>query len=104
MYSALHTASLASRHLRSGLTPSGASKAGRHLRTLLGCDTLVLADAAAILPGKDPCPTLPRPAPAARCLPDGAGERADQGFRGASLRSLGFDDDAACSCWCARCR
>ena len=93
-YAALHTATLASRHLRAGLTPAGAGKAGRHLRTLLGCDTLVLADAAAVLAWEG-------------SLPDTAGARTrllaashtvlhsgrTRVFRGASLRSLGFDGE-----------
>ncbi|WP_026550549.1 histidine kinase [Arthrobacter sp. Br18] len=48
-YATLHTAALASEHLREGLTASGASKASRHLRSLLRCDTLVMTDDAAVL-------------------------------------------------------
>ncbi|MBG6183718.1 two-component system LytT family sensor kinase [Arthrobacter sp. CAN_A214] len=48
-YATLHTAALASEHLREGLTASGAAKASRHLRGLLRCDTLVMTDDAAML-------------------------------------------------------
>ncbi len=48
-YATLHTAALASEHLREGLTPSGASKASRHLRGLLRCDVLMISDAADVL-------------------------------------------------------
>ncbi|MCC9198129.1 sensor histidine kinase [Arthrobacter sp. zg-Y820] len=94
VYSALHTASLASRHLRAGLTPSGASKAGRHLRALLGCDTLALADAAAVLAWEGSLPDTPRSRArlleASRTVLDSGRTKV---FRGASLRSLGLDDD-----------
>ena len=93
-YAALHTATLASRHLRAGLTASGAGKAGRHLRTLLGCDTLVLADAAAVLAWEGSLPDVPasrtRLLAASRTVLESGRTRV---FRGASLRSLGFDDD-----------
>lgn len=93
-YAALHTATLASRHLRTGLTVSGAGKASRHLRALLGCDTLVLADAAAVLAWEGSLPDTPasraRLLAAARTVLNSGRTRV---FRGASLRSLGFDDD-----------
>ncbi|MFJ7748438.1 sensor histidine kinase [Arthrobacter sp. NPDC097144] len=93
-YAALHTATLASRHLRTGLTASGAGKASRHLRALLGCDTLVLADAAAVLAWEGSLPdtaaSRARLLAAARTVLDSGRTRV---FRGASLRSLGFDDD-----------
>ncbi|MBO0908289.1 sensor histidine kinase [Arthrobacter sunyaminii] len=93
-YAALHTATLASRHLRTGLTASGAGKAARHLRALLGCDTLILADATAVLAWEG---TLPDgPAPRARLLAASAAvleSGRTRVFRGASLRTLGFDDD-----------
>ena len=93
-YAALHTATLASRHLRTGLTVSGAGKASRHLRALLGCDTLVLADAAAVLAWEGSLPdtaaSRARLLAAARTVLDSGRTRV---FRGASLRSLGFDDD-----------
>jgi two-component system LytT family sensor kinase len=93
VYSALHTASLASRHLRAGLTPSGAAKAGRHLRALLGCDTLVLADAAAVLAWEGSLADTPearaRLLEASRTVLDSGRTKV---FRGASLRSLGLDD------------
>ena len=94
VYAALHTASLASRHLRAGLTPAGASKAGRHLRALLGCDTLILADAAAVLSWEGSLPDTPRSRArllaASRTVLDSGRAKV---FRGASLRSLGLDDD-----------
>ncbi|WP_434992774.1 sensor histidine kinase [Arthrobacter sp. Ld5] len=48
-YATLHTAALASEHLREGLTPSGASKASRYLHGLLRCDVLMISDDAAVL-------------------------------------------------------
>lgn len=48
-YATLHTVALASEHLRTGLTPSGASKAARHLRGLLRCQALLLTDANGVL-------------------------------------------------------
>ncbi|WP_026553300.1 histidine kinase [Arthrobacter sp. H20] len=48
-YATLHTAALASEHLRAGLTPAGASKASKHLRSLLRCDTLLITDQSAVL-------------------------------------------------------
>ncbi|MDQ1288607.1 MAG: two-component system, LytTR family, sensor kinase [Actinomycetota bacterium] len=48
-FATLHTASLAAPHLREGLTPQGASRAARHLRTLLGTSAIALADATATL-------------------------------------------------------
>ncbi|MBG6180645.1 sensor histidine kinase [Arthrobacter sp. CAN_A1] len=48
-YATLHTAALASEHLRAGLTPTGASKASKHLRGLLRCDTLLITDESAVL-------------------------------------------------------
>ncbi|MET4060012.1 two-component system LytT family sensor kinase [Arthrobacter sp. UYP6] len=93
-YAALHTATLASRHLRTGLTASGAGKAARHLRALLGCDTLILADAAAVLAWEGTMPDTPESR--ARLLA-ASGTVLENGrtrvFRGASLRALGFDDD-----------
>jgi two-component system LytT family sensor kinase len=43
-FATLHTASLAAPHLREGLTPSGATRAARHLRTLLGTSAIALVD------------------------------------------------------------
>lgn len=43
-YNTLHTASLASRHLRDGLTPQGASRAAKHLRAMLGTQAVALCD------------------------------------------------------------
>ena len=92
VYSALHTATLASQHLRAGLTPGGASKAGRHLRALLGCDTLVITDAAAVLAWEGSLPDTPRSRvrllEASRTVLESGRTRV---FRGASLRSLGLD-------------
>src|SRR4029079_19339032 len=48
-YDTLHTASLASPHLRDGLTPQGASKAATHLRAMLGTDSVALCDNASTL-------------------------------------------------------
>lgn len=48
-YATLHTAALASEHLREGLTPAGAQKASRHLRGLLRCDVLLISDDAGVL-------------------------------------------------------
>ena len=41
-FATLHTASLAAPHLREGLTPSGATKAVRHLRVLLGTPAVAI--------------------------------------------------------------
>jgi two-component system LytT family sensor kinase len=43
-YATLHTASLASQHLRNGLTPETASKAAKHLRAMLGTQAIALCD------------------------------------------------------------
>ena len=43
-YRTLHLASRAAGHLRDGLVGGDTGKAARHLRTLLGCDVLVIAD------------------------------------------------------------
>jgi two-component system LytT family sensor kinase len=43
-YDVLHTAGLAAEPLRSGLTPSSAAKAARHLRTLVGAVGLTITD------------------------------------------------------------
>jgi len=48
-YTTLHSASLAGKHLRNGLEPAGAAKAGRHLRGLLGCEALAITDVSGIL-------------------------------------------------------
>jgi two-component system, LytTR family, sensor kinase len=42
-FATLHTASLAAPHLRDGLTPSGASRAARHLRALLGTPAVAIS-------------------------------------------------------------
>lgn len=44
-YRTLHVASLAAEHLRGGLADPDALRAARHLRVLLGCETLAIADA-----------------------------------------------------------
>ncbi|MBP3037042.1 histidine kinase [Arthrobacter sp. zg-ZUI100] len=92
VYSTLHTATLASQHLRAGLTPGGASKAGRHLRALLGCDTLVITDAAAVLAWEGSLPDTPRSRvrllEASRTVLESGRTKV---FRGALLRSLGLD-------------
>jgi two-component system LytT family sensor kinase len=48
-FATLHTASLAAPHLREGLTPSGATRSVRHLRTLLGTSAVALVDTASTL-------------------------------------------------------
>lgn len=48
-YATLHTASLAAPPLRTGLTAVGATRAGRHLKALLGTPAVALTDEAALL-------------------------------------------------------
>ncbi len=48
-YQTLHTASLATRSLREGLTPEGAVKATRHLRSMLGATAVAICDPATTL-------------------------------------------------------
>jgi two-component system LytT family sensor kinase len=48
-YHTLHAASQAGQHLRRGLNPAGAAKAGRQLRTLLRCDALAITDTSGVL-------------------------------------------------------
>lgn len=48
-YHTLHAASQAGQHLRRGLNPTGAAKASRQLRTLLGCDALAITDTSGVL-------------------------------------------------------
>ena len=48
-FATLHTASLAAPHLREGLTAAGATRAARHLRTLLGTSAIALVDATTTL-------------------------------------------------------
>ncbi len=48
-YTTLHTASLASRHLRDGLTPDGSTRAARHLRAMLGTPAVALTDRSGVL-------------------------------------------------------
>jgi two-component system, LytTR family, sensor kinase len=48
-FATLHTASLAAPHLREGLTPAGATRAVRHLRTLLGSAAVALVDTTSTL-------------------------------------------------------
>jgi len=48
-FATLHTAGLATPHLREGLTRSGASRASRHLRTLLGTPAVALTDTSTLL-------------------------------------------------------
>ncbi len=43
-YETLHTATLAARSLRDGLTPEGAAKATRHLRSMLGSASVAITD------------------------------------------------------------
>jgi two-component system LytT family sensor kinase len=48
-FATLHTAGLAAPHLREGLTPTGAHRAVKHLRTLLGTPAVALIDATSVL-------------------------------------------------------
>ncbi len=48
-FATLHTASLAAPHLRDGLTPTGASRAAKHLRALLGTSAVALTSGEAVL-------------------------------------------------------
>jgi two-component system LytT family sensor kinase len=48
-YNTLHAASKAGQHLRTGLNPTGAAKASRQLRALLGCDALAITDVSGVL-------------------------------------------------------
>jgi len=48
-FATLHTVALASPHLREGLTPTGASRAAKHLRALLGTSAVALTDTEALL-------------------------------------------------------
>ena len=92
-YATLHTASLASRHLRSGLTPAGASRASRHLRGLLRCETLLMTDTAAVLAWEgslaDTAMRRERILLAARGVLDSGRTKV---FRGPALRALGLQD------------
>ena len=92
-YATLHTASLASAHLRAGLTPSGARKAVRHLRDLLDCDTLVITDALSVLAWDGGVTDTPvrrdRLQAAAGLVLESGRTRV---FRGAALRALGLQD------------
>ncbi len=48
-YETLHTATLAARFLRDGLTPEGATRATRHLRSMLGSTAVAITDTGAVL-------------------------------------------------------
>lgn len=48
-YETLHTASLAARHLRAGLTPEAAARATRQLRPMLGSRAVALTDPTGVL-------------------------------------------------------
>ncbi len=48
-YETLHTASLATRSLREGLTPEGATRATRHLRSMLGSTAVAITDTSVTL-------------------------------------------------------
>lgn len=48
-YETLHTATLAARFLREGLTPEGATRATRHLRSMLGSAAVAITDTGATL-------------------------------------------------------
>lgn len=91
-YTTLHTAALASEHLRRGLTPAGASKASRHLRSLLRCDTLLITDDAAVLAWDGNRDASPRIMDLVRRVLDSG---RTQIFREADLAERGADDAAA---------
>ncbi|MCG2620408.1 histidine kinase [Arthrobacter sp. I2-34] len=91
-YATLHTAALAAPHLRAGLTPAGAGKAGRYLRGLLGTEVLVLTGEDGVLAWDGA--TAPEPARqeqalqlARRTLATGR----TQVFRGKQLSGAAFD-------------
>ena len=48
-YETLHTASLAARPLRDGLTPQAAAKAAKYLRNILGVEALAIIDVSGVL-------------------------------------------------------
>jgi two-component system LytT family sensor kinase len=48
-FTTLHTASLAAPHLREGLTPTGAARAARHLRSLLATPAIAFTDTTSAL-------------------------------------------------------
>lgn len=48
-YNTLHAASRAGQHLRGGLQPTGAAKASKQLRALLGCEALAITDTGSVL-------------------------------------------------------
>ncbi len=48
-FATLHTAGLAAPHLRDGLTPTGARRAVKHLRSLLGTSAVALTDVTSVL-------------------------------------------------------
>ena len=48
-YQTLHTVSLATRSLRDGLTPEGAARATKHLRSMLGSEAVAITDTGATL-------------------------------------------------------
>ncbi len=89
-YTTLHTAALASEHLRTGLTPSGASKASRHLRGLLRCDALLITDASGVLAWDGATPVSDGVfGPAREVLKSGR----TQIFRGSDLAGLAATGD-----------
>ena len=48
-YETLHTAAAAGRHLRDGLTPQGAERATKHVRSMLGSRAIAISDPDAVL-------------------------------------------------------
>lgn len=75
-YRTLHLASRAAEHLRGGLADDGAVRAARHLRTLLACDILAIADARGAVAIDGPGESLRQFAASASALPfDGARTR-----------------------------
>ncbi|MBG6083856.1 sensor histidine kinase [Zhihengliuella flava] len=55
-FQTLHTVSLAAPHLADGLTADGAARASRHLRELLGCQSLAVTDTTTVLASDGPTP------------------------------------------------
>jgi two-component system LytT family sensor kinase len=60
-YSTLHRASLAARHLSTGLSSEAGDKAGKHLLALLGARALAITDRVDVLSWTGPGETLHRP-------------------------------------------
>ncbi|WP_323961201.1 sensor histidine kinase [Arthrobacter sp. JZ12] len=89
-YATLHTVALASEHLRSGLTPAGASRASRHLRGLLRCQALLITDASGILAWDG---TQGPPANILQLAQEVLASGRTQIFRRPRLAAIGLEDD-----------